>query len=254
LEHHTGSFGLVAHEGHNYLKGVFLDILHLRVLDQHQRMHFRKIFILESYFRLNGGNMTKEAYDKLNEEMPKIAKIVSQFPEGLQAKAFDTLVDAALGRDTKNSSGEQPLKKSNAATDKTQLAGVAAIVGDKGFQFTVRDLKAKNASDAIKRLAYVLIRSYMLLTGEEGTSRKNLITPHFRTWRLDGGNGRAFLAGDRGILRNGDLYSLDVHAKQDADKYISEIQDQNISGSWKAGSSSPKSKINQKRVKNSGTN
>ena len=37
------------------------------------------------------------SYEKLKEEMPAISKLVNEFPEPVQSKAFDTLLSSFLG-------------------------------------------------------------------------------------------------------------------------------------------------------------
>lgn len=175
----------------------------------------------------------RAGYKTLLDEMPRIADAVSKVPAAAQARAFDTLV-AALGLTPSASTSEEKGDKSSTLSDTgsgSNLDGIATVSDDGTFHLTVRDLKAKNARDAMKRLAYVLIRAHMILTGGPA-SRKVVITPWLQKWRLYDGNSRGFLASDKGIIRSGDEYSLDVPGAKEADGFIADIKDTGQVGSW----------------------
>ncbi|MFA6462010.1 MAG: hypothetical protein WCV90_07130 [Candidatus Woesearchaeota archaeon] len=199
--------------------------------------------------------MEKETYDKIVEKMPEIAKIVSSFPEKVQDKAFDLLISNLIGEGiTKGVSPKTtdvPKAIQNYAM--SSLAGIAMKTSDGNFHLSIRDLKATSASDAAKRLTYVIIRAYNKIMGEAAVSRKETINPHIESWRLNSGNTRNFLANDPGIIRNGDKYSLDIHAEAEADEFIKEIQDSNVSGNWKPNSRIPKKKNSNIEEKNEST-
>ena len=116
-----------------------------------------------------------------------------------------------------------------------EIPGIAKIFADGSFKLTVRDPKAKSTADAAIRLALVAARAYQLLSGADTVSSKNIIVPTLRDWRAYDGNTRQDLADHKGIVRNGDNLSLDVHATQEADGYIKEIGDESIVGTWKPG-------------------
>lgn len=202
--------------------------------------------------------MEQDKYDKVIEKMPEIAKMVSSFPEKVQDRAFDLLVSTLIGGVTVSKprvEREKTLETAKAKTiyPQSALAGVAMKTNEGNFHFSVRDLKASSATDAAKRLTYVLIRSYTELMNEETASRKEIINPHMQSWRLNSGNTRNFLANDPGIVRNGDKYSLDIHAEKEADEFIAEIQDSSITGSWKPNSRVGPKKKNQSKEKDEST-
>jgi hypothetical protein len=82
------------------------------------------------------------------------------------------------------------------------------------------------------RLAYITIYACEKLTGESLSSPK-ILTPLLKAWRLYNGNTRARLAKDRGIIRSGDFLTLDAHAKLDAERFIEEIHNPDVQGSWR---------------------
>ena len=189
-------------------------------------------------------------YEKLLKEMPKIAEVVKQLPENLQKEAFDRLVSELTGNTSAipvqqpapvKKQEIQPTQKSSQGTSEVNLQGICTVRnGD--YHFTVRDLKAKNAKDAAKRLVYVLIYSYMKSMNTVEASRKELINPHLESWRLNNGNTRGLISSDPGILKNGDNYSLDIHSENEAQDFIREIKDPGVVGSWKPGATRKKRK------------
>lgn len=173
-----------------------------------------------------------ERYVALKNELPAIAKLVDLFPSTIQATVFDLLTLQFLGAAPNLGSTLVVDSDSRKASDLKSLDGVA-MLDDKGdFHFTVRDIKATSQNDATKRLTYVAIRAYTELKNEKA-SRKQVINPILGKWRAASGNSRNFLATDAGIIRDGDLYSLDVHAVAEADEFIRQIKDPSIEGSWK---------------------
>lgn len=113
-----------------------------------------------------------------------------------------------------------------------ELPGIARLSDDGTFHVTVRDLKARSGLDAAVRLAHVAIYAHHELTGVPLSSSKGL-TPILKAWRLYDGNTRARLAKEKGIVRNGDQLSLDAHATRDAQRFITEILDDQAAGSWR---------------------
>lgn len=114
-----------------------------------------------------------------------------------------------------------------------EIPGIAQISEDGDFKLTVRDLKAKNTTDAAIRLAHVTVFAYEKLTGEKKISSKKVILPILKEWRAYTGNTRNALAKHKGILRVGDKVSLDAHSKRDTEQFIKEILDDSIKGTWK---------------------
>lgn len=179
-----------------------------------------------------------EHFEKLKEHLPDIAKIVATFPPSLQEKVYNTLVSELLGRESEVpvKDPEQPLTESIKQSQvEGDLSAIATLTPEGQYHSSIRDIKAKNAKDAAKRLVYVLIRSYAKLMNTPSVSRKEIINPELIRWRLADGNSRAIIAKDRGIIKQGDLLSLDQHAQNEADQYIQDINDLGKTGTWKPG-------------------
>lgn len=178
-------------------------------------------------------------YDELKGELPNIAKVVSNFPPSVQEKVYDLLLSSFLKGEIsfmkQHEGKKQSMPPMPDETIPTGFEDIASISSDGNFHVSVRDLKAKNALDAAKRLAYVAIKTYTQLSGEKSVSRRKIITPLLRAWRLDDGNTRSKMATDPGIRKDGDQYSLDIHAQKEADEFIIQIRDPDISGQWRPG-------------------
>ncbi len=117
-----------------------------------------------------------------------------------------------------------------------EIPGIAKLSQAGDVQLTVRDFKAKSANDAAVRLVHVVIWAAAKLTGESSVSSKNVIVPLLRKYRCYDGNTRQAIASDKGLVRDGDLLSLDFHAEQYAERVVSEILDSGSEGKWKPGS------------------
>jgi hypothetical protein len=120
--------------------------------------------------------------------------------------------------------------------EEKEIAGIARLTSEGELRLTVRDLKAGSANDAALRLAHVAIRAYQQLSGQKTVSSKNVIVPLLKNWRIYDGNTRAVLARHKGIIRIGDELDLDIHAQNDADRYMRDILDEGVEGKWKPGS------------------
>jgi hypothetical protein len=118
-----------------------------------------------------------------------------------------------------------------------EIPGIAKLSQNGELQLTVRDFKAKSANDAAVRLVHVVVLAAAKLTGETFVSSKGVVLPCLRKYRCYDGNTRRALAAEKGIVRDGDLLSLDFHAEQFAEKVFLEILDPAIEGKWKPGSS-----------------
>jgi len=188
-----------------------------------------------------------ENFEKLKENLPEIAKIVATFPEPLQGKVYDTLISELLGE--KGDTGIIKSKKDNLTPptpvhDNDELSAIATLIPDGQYHLSIRDLKATNAKDAVKRLVYVIIRSYTQLMNSAFVSRKDIINPELSRWRLADGNSRNYIAIDRGIIKNGDQLCLDHHAQNEADQFILDIKDSEKTGTWKPGSGKRQRRVN----------
>ena len=84
---------------------------------------------------------------------------------------------------------------------------------------------------AAMRLVHAVVFAHQQLLGT-GASRKDVVNPALKRYRLYDGNARVAIARHNGLLRNGDVVTLDVHATRDAERYVAEICDSTISGSW----------------------
>jgi hypothetical protein len=74
-------------------------------------------------------------------------------------------------------------------------------------------------------------------------SRKKIINPEISKWRLADGHARSFISSDKGIIKRGDEFSLDIHAQSEADQYIRDIKDSGKIGSWKPGATKKQRRI-----------
>ena len=112
-----------------------------------------------------------------------------------------------------------------------ELPGIAKFVGEE-LRIIARDIKASSTNDAAIRLVHMAIRANEVLTGSETVSSRHIVTPILKTWRAYTGNTRPAIANQKGILRNGDLVSLDEHGKRDADEYMRQCLDASVEGTW----------------------
>jgi len=112
-----------------------------------------------------------------------------------------------------------------------EIPGIAKFVGEE-LRVLARDIKASSTNDAAIRLVHIAIRANETLTGSETVSSRHIVTPILKAWRAYTGNTRPAIANQRGILRNGDLMSLDEHGKRDADEYMRQILDSSVEGTW----------------------
>jgi hypothetical protein len=125
-----------------------------------------------------------------------------------------------------------PRKVEQSDSSAKEIPGIGRLTEDGQFRITIRDLKAKSGLDAATRLAHVAIYTWQRLTGEPMSSRR-ILTPVLKEWRLYDGNTRHKLAGDRGILRDGDNLTLDAHARADAERFMEDILNPEIQGTWR---------------------
>ncbi|HLM80755.1 MAG TPA: hypothetical protein VK302_08985 [Terriglobales bacterium] len=121
--------------------------------------------------------------------------------------------------------------ESEAATE-GELPGIARLTENGNLEVTVRDLKAKSTLDAAVRLAHMVIYANEKLKGERSTSSRKVLVPILKEWRAYDGNTRNTLRGHKGIHRDGDALSLDAIAKKDAERYIAEVLDGAVVGTW----------------------
>lgn len=121
-----------------------------------------------------------------------------------------------------------------------EMPGIAKLIGEE-LKIIARDIKAASTNDAAIRLELMAIRAHEKLTGSESVSSRHVITPILKSWRCYTANTRKAIANHKGIIRTGDMLSLDHHAKSEADQYIEECLDPNVEGSWKPSSSGRKS-------------
>jgi hypothetical protein len=113
-----------------------------------------------------------------------------------------------------------------------EIPGIARITDTGEMKITVRDLKAKNARDAVVRLSHITIWAHEKLTGLPLSSRKGL-TPILKEWRIYSGNARSWLANNKGFIRSGDSLMLDAHARRDAEAYAADVVNDDVTGTWR---------------------
>ena len=173
--------------------------------------------------------MDVKKYKLLKKELPVISKIVSSFPESVQGKAYDTLVNTMLGIDMVPLGTDMPL---DGTSSPKNISLIAEKVGEK-FQFNDIDLKADSRADAVRKLILVAIRTHEIIMEVAKVSRKDLLNKLMKRWGFTFGTDRSTFADIRGVHKDGDFYSLDTGAKGRADKYIKNILDPSIKGKWK---------------------
>jgi hypothetical protein len=113
-----------------------------------------------------------------------------------------------------------------------EIPGIAKVTESGELKITIRDLKASSGLNAAVRLAHIAIHACESLL-DRGMSSRNELTPILKQWRVYDGNTRAKIGSDKGILRDGDVLTLDAHARRLAEQFINDILDPSIEGRWK---------------------
>lgn len=161
-----------------------------------------------------------------------------------------TWINQKFGKSIKTKN--QEIKQQDPSLE-NELPGIATITDSGEFKVLIRDLKANSEKEAGLRLALLTIHSYIKLTGENTVSSRKIVTPALKEWRLHTGNVRKVISDHKGIIRDGDKLSLDIHAKKEAEDFLNEINDETIVGTWKPGkytrSTKPKQKSTAKAKK-----
>jgi hypothetical protein len=129
-----------------------------------------------------------------------------------------------------------PPSMQESGVNSSEIRGVAVKSREGDLRMTIRDLKAKTAKDAARRLTYVTILANELLFGSRELSSRKVLVPVLREYRLYDGNTRRLIAEDKGIMRNGDSLTLDAHARAEAESFLHDIQDTSSKGTWQPGS------------------
>jgi hypothetical protein len=191
--------------------------------------------------------MVEQAADAQDKEIAAMAVISSALSSLADGEARQRVISYVLARYSPSLSSSIPVPATRVGTSSSGYSGSAAKASSNGIgeipgiamlteagdlRITVRDLKARSGLDAAVRLAYVAIYAYQKLVGQPLPS-PSVLTPLLKTWRLYDGNTRARLAKDKGIFRSGDDLSLDAHATRDAERFIQEILDDGVEGSWR---------------------
>jgi hypothetical protein len=118
------------------------------------------------------------------------------------------------------------------ASSSVDLTSVAEVDDEQKLQLTVTDLKAANQADATERLIYVALLARRQLLNEKKTPRKELLR-HLRDYGLADGNSRASIARDKALVKEGAKFIwLSSPAVSTAQKYVNEINDPKIVGTW----------------------
>lgn len=161
-----------------------------------------------------------------------IARILHYFNKWFEARNSDFEPVKVVG-------GKQSSPGDNSASQ--EINGIARLTDSGEMCFTIQDIKAKSANDAAVRLYIVGIQAYNILKNESSVPSKMLVQL-LKDHRCYDGNTRRAIAQHKGIMQNGYMRSLDVHAKKEAEKIIREIQDDGFEGRWK-----PSNKRSKKR-------
>lgn len=175
-------------------------------------------------------------YQQLKSELSEMINLSAKAPEPIQALAFNALLGAfqsnkpvalpsrtGLSSDSNQGGGAGAGEGDAVFVDQSEIPGIAIRDTDGSIKITARDLGAKTKAERARRLVYVAIRASERLTGNPVVSRKQLIVPLMRDWRLYDGNSRRMLAQDKGIQKSGDQLSLDTPGTVQADEYIDSI-------------------------------
>jgi hypothetical protein len=183
---------------------------------------------------------TPTSYERLKSELPEISKIATTFPDALQPRVFELLITEFLGAKPAGlpSTGKAAAPELN---DK-EISGIAHLDETGKMHLSVRDPKASTTNDAARRLTYVTLRAHELLTGNAKASSKEVVVPILKNWRCYTGNTRMLVAKDKGLYRESGMVWLDGPGKEEADKFIKEIQDATTTGGWTAGNGRAKTK------------
>ena len=165
--------------------------------------------------------------------MTRLQEVLSPLEEEQRRRVLSWACDR-YGHAAELSHHEVPTPQRGVGTPTVpqELAGIAELTPSGDFRLTVRDLKAKSKRDAARRVAYLAIHAYCQLKGEAAVSSRRIVTPLLKSWRAYDGNARALLASDRGIHRDGDALSLDAHAHREAERFMRDVLDPNVSGCW----------------------
>lgn len=151
-------------------------------------------------------------------------------------------------------SGDDPppddKSKKTALVSGNEIHGIAVYNPDDGtIDFTFRDLKAKNATNAAVRLALLSTYIYEQFTGEECAPRQLILTPLLKDYRINRGSSRLAIINHKGIIADGRTsVKLDSTAKKEAIQIIKEILDKDFKGNWNPNKVGKK-KLTKKKVK-----
>src|SRR6267142_757876 len=119
-----------------------------------------------------------------------------------------------------------------AVSGAVDLISVAEVDDEQKLQLTVTDLKAANQADAAERLIYVALLARRQLLNEKKVPRKELLR-HLRGYNLADGNSRALIARDKALVKEGSKFIwLSAPAVTTAQRYVNEINDPTIVGTW----------------------
>ncbi|MEQ1932628.1 MAG: hypothetical protein ABL962_01930 [Fimbriimonadaceae bacterium] len=174
-------------------------------------------------------DMELEAISTIISTLNKLDRDAVQRVLGYVCTRLDMVISTSVGK------MRQPMTNTVTAqqADSGEVPGIAKLSEAGALTFTVRDLKAKSTTDAAIRIAHVAIFANELLTGERAMSSRKVLVPILREYRAYDSNARTALARHKGILRSGDMLSLDAHSKRDAEQYVNDILDDGIEGKWK---------------------
>lgn len=199
-----------------------------------------------------------ERYEKLKEVLPEMLEIIEPLVDDLKPIVLEALLKAYLeessirsdtGRESEKEETELPPIK-----DK-EWSGIAKIDTEGKFHLIIRNPKGTSNRDAIKRIIYITVRAFEELMDGAKAPRK-VVNEALDKWRLYDGNAQAYIAGDKGLTRDGNqshdgTLSLDEISHQEADGFIKDVLDEDVPKWTKTtGKPRPKKKGSKDKGKN----
>jgi hypothetical protein len=135
-----------------------------------------------------------------------------------------------------------------------ELSEIIEYNEEDGFIFNFRDVKARSQSDAVNRLLHIAIYAHEKFTGIKEIPRK-VLTEVLEEWRANDGNARSFINLHPGFKRKGTgtsaVFFLDRPGKIEAEAFIEDIRNPEISGKWSPSKKSAKKKDNKRNSEDS---
>jgi hypothetical protein len=165
------------------------------------------------------------------------------------AQRFNISLNSGSGaRKSNQPGGGQVSKKDQGERAPSDLDDLIEFSEEDGFTFHFRDLKARSQSDAVNRLLHLALFAYENTTGQREVSRK-ILTKVLDDWRVNDGNARGHLNNHPGFKRKGKgtgaVFFLDRPGKMEAERFIEEIQNDELVGKWSPSKKNIKKRSNK---------